>query len=342
MNKWKILGIVASSTVGAIALSLIILTIISHKVYRRSLMATLVVFFFRLTVHHKRDSQVIEDVKYLPLKNDVSYKVPARARTAKQKSQVFKGMTVISVNMQPTFDRVVVYLHGGGYVRQPRLYHWHYLNKLGAKVGNLVVPIYPKAPNHNPDEVFQLMTEFYQELLNRYSTVILMGDSSGGGLALSLCQQWGEMGLKQPSKTILFSPWVDLTLSNPEIEEYQRIDPLISAASERIWAKVWAHDASLTDWRISPLYGPMDKLGDVVLYSGNREILYPDLCKLQETMSKAGVNVKYIVGEGMNHVYQVYPIPEARKTLAEVQKEIENVEVKVNNNVNLAIDKVTV
>ena len=266
MNKWKIIGIVASSTVGAILLSLIVLTIISHKVYRRSLMATLVVFFFRLTVHHKRDSQVIADVKYLPLKNDVPYQVPRRARTRKQTRRDFKGMAVICVNMQPNSDRVVVYLHGGGYVRQPRLYHWKYLNKLGARVGNLVVPIYPKAPCHHPEEVFELMTEFYRQLLNRYSTVVLMGDSSGGGLALSLCQQWCEMGLRQPDKTVLFSPWVDLTLSNPEIEEYQKVEPLISAASERIWAKVWAQDVSLTDWRISPLFGPMDKLGEVVVY----------------------------------------------------------------------------
>lgn len=326
MNKWKILSIVASSTVGAIVLSLIILAVISHKVYRRSLMATLVVFFFRLTVHHKSDSQVISDVKYLPLKNDVPYEVPKRVRTRKQSRREFRGMTVISVNMQPNTDRVVVYLHGGGYVRQPRLHHWKYLNKLADKVGNVVVPIYFKAPNHHPTEVFEVMTGLYKELCQQYETVVLMGDSSGGGLALALCEYWGEMGLKQPIKTILFSPWVDLTLSNPEIEEYQKKEPLISAASERIWAKVWAQDVSLTDWRISPIYGPMDKLGEIVLYSGEREILYPDLCKLYEIMKQGDVNVKYVVGYGMNHVYQVYPIPEARRALVEVVQEIQGVE----------------
>ena len=326
MNKWKILSIVASSTVGAIVLSLIILTVISHKIYRKSLMALLVVFFFRLTVHHKSDGKVIADVQYLPLKNNVPYKVPMRARTKKQSRYDYKGMTVICVNMQQNSDRVALYLHGGGYVRQPRLHHWKYLNKLADRVGNVIVPIYPKAPCHHPTEVFQVMTELYKELLNRYSTVVLMGDSSGGGLALSLCQQWGEMGLKQPSKIILFSPWVDLTLSNPEIEEYQKKEPLISAASERIWAKVWAQDLSLTDWRVSPMFGPMDKLPEVILYSGDCEILYPDLCKLYEIMKQSGVNVKFIVGYGMNHVYQVYPIPEARKALNEVVCEIEQVD----------------
>ena len=168
MNRWKIISIVASSTVGAIVLSIIALAIVSRRVYHRSLMATLVVVFFRMTVHHKRDSQVLEDVKYLPLKNDVPYQVPKRARTRKQQVHDFNGMTVVNVNMQPNSDSVVVYLHGGGYVRQPRLYHWKYLNKLAGRVGNVVVPIYPKAPNHHPNEVFELMTAFYQEICNKY------------------------------------------------------------------------------------------------------------------------------------------------------------------------------
>ena len=322
MNKWTLFAIISSSTVGALILTLITLAIISHKVYHRSLMATLVVCFLRLTVHHKSDEQVKSDVKLLPLKNDVPYSVPKQVRTRKQQSYNLDGMTVVTVNMQPNQSRVVVYLHGGGYVRQPRIHHWKYINNLADKLGNVVVPIYPKAPSHHPLEAFEMMTKLYVELCDKYDKTVLMGDSSGGGFALALCQYWGEIGLKQPDKLILFSPWVDLSLSNPEIDEYQKKDPLISAASERIWAKVWAQDMELTDWRISPMFGPMDKLGEVALYSGEREILYPDLCKLYEIMKDKGVSVTNTVGRGMNHVYQVYPIPEARRALNELVNEI--------------------
>ena len=321
--KWKLFAIISSSTVGALALTLVAFAVVSRKVYHRSLMASLVVLFFKLTVRHKSDGQVVADIKKLPLVNDVPYVVPRRVRTRKQQTLNYHGMTVVCVNMKDNTDRVVVYLHGGGYVRQPRIYHWKYLNKLGSRVGNVIVPIYPKAPNHHPDEAFEVLTKLYLELLDKYDDVVLMGDSSGGGLALALLQHWGKLGYVQPRKTILFSPWVDLTLSNPEIEAYQKVDPLISAASERIWAKVWAQDLSLTDWRISPMFGPMDKLGKVILYSGDREILYPDLCKLYDLM-QVSCDVKFVVGRGMNHVYQVYPIPEARKAFKEVVREIEN------------------
>ncbi|MCH5156610.1 MAG: alpha/beta hydrolase [Clostridiales bacterium] len=325
MTKEKILWLSCGSSVGAIALFIIILTIISRKVYHRSLMATFIVLFFRLTVHHKSDSEVIADANYLPLKNDCPYVIPRSVRTRKQQKYVFEGMTVFGVNMNNNTDRVVVYLHGGGYVRQPRLYHWKYINKLAAKVGNVVVPIYPKAPRHHPKEVVDILTKMYIELCKMFDKVVLMGDSSGGGLALALCQHWDKLGFQQPRKTILFSPWTDLTLSNPEIDRYQKLDPLICASSERIWAKLWAGDIDLRNALISPMFGDMSKLGKILLFTGDREILYPDLVKLNDIMIEQGADVRFTVGHGMNHVYQVYPIPEARKALNEIVEEIKQV-----------------
>ena len=310
------------STVGAIALGLIIFTIVSRKVYHRSLMASLIALFFRLTVRHKSDSQVIADANKLPLVNDCPYHIPRRVKTRKQRRYELNGMAVFSVNANASVDRAVMYLHGGGYVRQPRIYHWKYINKLAAKVGNVIVPIYPKAPRHHPQEVVELLTKLYLLLCEKFDKVVLMGDSSGGGLALALCQSWAQTGLKQPEKTILYSPWTDLSLSNPEIERYQKVDPLICASSERIWGKLWAQDMDIRAPLVSPMFGDMGKLGKILLFTGDREILYPDLCKLYEKMQQQGADVHFTVGRGMNHVYQVYPIPEARAELKKIVKEI--------------------
>ena len=187
----------------------------------------------------------------------------------------------------------------------------------------MIVPIYPKAPNHHPEEVVDILTKLYVELNARFGKVVLMGDSSGGGLALVLCEYWATQGVAQPTKTILFSPWTDLVLDNPEIERYQKLDPLISAASERIWARLWAQDKDMHDPLVSPMYGDMSKLGKVLLFAGDREVLYPDLVKLHGVMKSQGIDVTFTVGRGMNHVYQIYPIPEARAALKEIVKQIE-------------------
>ena len=325
MDKQQIFWISSGSTLGAIALSLIVLTIVSRKVYHRSLMASLVVLFFRLTVRHKSDSEVLADVAYLPIKNDCPYVVPRSVRTRKQRKYQFENMTVFGVNVNGDNDRAVLYLHGGGYVRQPRIYHCKYINKLSARVGNVIVPIYPKAPRHHPEETVDLLTKLYLQLCDRFDKVVLMGDSSGGGLALVLCQHFAQKGIRQPTKTILFSPWTDLTLSNPEIERYQRLDPLISASSERIWAKLWARDKDLRNPIVSPMFGDMTNLGKILLFAGDREILYPDLVKLHGIMTEQGADVDFTVGRGMNHVYQIYPIPEARAALKHIVEEIKQI-----------------
>lgn len=52
--------------------------------------------------------------------------------------------------------------------------------------------------------------------------LILMGDSAGGGFVLALAQFMKQEEVPQPSQLILLSPWLDLSLSNPNIKE---IDP---------------------------------------------------------------------------------------------------------------------
>jgi acetyl esterase/lipase len=52
------------------------------------------------------------------------------------------------------------------------------------------------------------------------SDIILMGDSAGGGMCLSLLQLIREMGLPMPAAASLMSPWVDLTHSMPSIMEW--------------------------------------------------------------------------------------------------------------------------
>lgn len=327
MTKQQVIWLSCGSAVGAIALVLIALTLVSRKVFHRSLMASLVAVYFRLTVRHKSDEQVMADANYLPLVNDCPYRIPLRVRNRMQRAFNFCGMTVYGVNLNST-DTAVIYLHGGAYVRQPRLHHWKYINKLASRVGNVIVPIYPKAPNHHPDEVVGVLTKLYVELCNNFNNVVLMGDSSGGGLALILCQQWVRIGLKQPALTILYSPWTDLTLANPEVEQYQKVDPLISASGSRIWARLWAQDKDMRDPIVSPMFGDMSGLSKVLLFTGDNEILYPDLVKLYQIMQQQGVDVKFTVARGMNHVYQIYPIPEARAALREIVREISQLGVE--------------
>ena len=122
---------------------------------------------------------------------------------------------------------------------------------------------------------------------------------------------------------ILFSPWVDVALENPELEHYQKLDPFISVSNEKIWGKLWAGDLDVCDPKVSPSFGNLEGLPPTTLYVGTREILYPDNILFFKKLQKARVLCSLHVGEGMNHVYPIYPIPEARKVLKEVVQTIQ-------------------
>ncbi len=51
------------------------------------------------------------------------------------------------------------------------------------------------------------------------------------------------------------------------------------------------------------------------MFVGTREIFYPDVLEFYERLEAADVGVQLIVGEGMNHVYPLYPMPEAEAAL---------------------------
>lgn len=288
-------------------------------------MASLVCFYLRLTVHHKSDEKVTEDLKKLPLKNDIPYELPKGLRIkVKYLKTEFKGMVVYILNPKDS-EFCYIHLHGGGYVRQPRRHHWKYFNRLAKKTENLIIPIYPKAPNHHPKEVYELLKEFYIQLRTKYKKLILSGDSSGGGLALGLCEYLKNLGINLPNRLVLMSPWCDLKLDNPLLDQYQKVDPLISYKSEKIWAQCWAKNLDLKNYMVSPMYGDLTNLPIIDLFVGSREILYPDTIKLNDLLTQSSNKVNLTVGRGMNHVYQIYPIPESIGALKQIERIISEV-----------------
>ncbi len=109
-----------------------------------------------------------------------------------------------------------------------------------------------------------------------------------------------------------------LSMSNPEIEDYESADPMLSAYGLIEMGKCWAGDLELTDYRISPIYGDISVLQNVYLFVGTREIFYPDVTLFYSMLQEQGVSAELYIGEGMNHDYPLYPIPEADDAIEQI------------------------
>ena len=226
---------------------------------------------------------------------------------------------------QNASEKHVIYLHGGAYVNSFAPQHWDFMSKLVDMLGcTVTAPNYPHAPEHNVNDVFALMLPLYNELAGDAGSgnITIMGDSSGGGISLALAQRLREDGHAQPGHVVLLSPWLDATLSNPEIAEFDKIDPFLGVEGLKYGGEVYARDVDPKSYLVSPVYGSLKDLAPVTLFIGTRDILYPDCRKLRDKAAGEGVRLNYREYDLMVHNWMLGPMPEAKHAIAEIVETI--------------------
>ena len=226
---------------------------------------------------------------------------------------------------QNASEKHVIYLHGGAYCNSFAPQHWDFMSKLVDMSGcTVTAPNYPHAPEHNVHDVFALMLPLYDELAGvaGSANITIMGDSSGGGISLALAQRLREDGHAQPGHVVLLSPWLDATLSNPEIAEFDKIDPFLGVEGLKYGGEAYARDVDPKSYLVSPVYGSLKDLAPVTLFIGTRDILYPDCRKLRDKASAEGVRLDYREYDQMVHNWMLGPMPEAKHAIAEIVETI--------------------
>lgn len=208
----------------------------------------------------------------------------------------------------------VMYLHGGAHVAEMSRHHWNLLADLVSRTACTVyVPIHPLAPEHSYRDAFKVVIEVYRRLVGRIEArnVILMGDSSGGGLALAVAQQLNQLVLPHPRDIVLISPWLDLALSHPEIEKLEQRDPWLAVRGLVEAGRMWAAGDDLAHPSLSPINGPLHGLGRITIFIGGRDIFIADCRKLRARAESEGVEVHWVEEPKMIHVWPLLPIRKA-------------------------------
>ena len=227
-------------------------------------------------------------------------------------------MRLFYMNVESESDKLIIYLHGGAYVEEMLPFHWLMLDKITSQsAAQFIIPDYPLAPYSDYKVCYAQLETFYKKVLKYYpdKKIIFMGDSAGGGLALGFAMYLDTLGLKGPEKLILMSPWLDLKMDKPEIPFYEKVDPTLKRADLSVDAAYWANGTDLKDYRLSPMYGDVSCLKDVTMFTGTHEFFYPEVMKFSGILTEKSIRNKVYVGEGLNHVYPAFPIPEADEAI---------------------------
>jgi monoterpene epsilon-lactone hydrolase len=213
----------------------------------------------------------------------------------------------------------LLYLHGGAYVYEIMGMQWRMLARfLDEADATVTVPLFPLAPEYTCEQIFQFVLGVYHVLQNDGKPIVVIGDSSGGGMALSLSQQLRDAGATQPSKLVLVSPWLDVTCSDPAQALLDRSDPLLAMPGLREAGIWYAGKLSPTDARVSPLYGDLEGLPPILALTGTHDLLNSDAHRLQALLASQPEAFKMIEYRNMLHVWPSMPIPEAREAMNQI------------------------
>lgn len=206
----------------------------------------------------------------------------------------------------------LIYAHGGGWVHEMSAEHWAFLFQLSAEARlTVTVPIYTLLPHGDAAQANGLMLRLYDGLAPRGREILLGGDSAGGQIALSAALELRDRGIDN-LRTLLISPALDLTLSNPRIPAVLPRDPWLGVEGTRYLTELWRGGLPFTDTRVSPLNGDLHGLGPMVLCAGTRDILHPDARLLRDKARAAGVDVTFLERDGAVHVFPLLPTPTGR------------------------------
>ncbi|PDH27551.1 MAG: alpha/beta hydrolase [Marine Group II euryarchaeote MED-G33] len=222
-------------------------------------------------------------------------------------------------------DTKIVYLHGGGYcIGSSLTTHRIGLRNLAKITGSICHSIDYRLAPENPhpaalDDALSAWLDIAEK--NPESTLILSGDSAGGGLSLALMMRLRDEGHKLPDGAVLFSPWTNLTCDSETYQTLAKADPMLSPRMAIGCADFYAPSPSeKNNPYISPIFGDFKDLPRTLILVGGQEILLDDSRIVGEHAKTAGANFEVDIWPNMFHDWWLFGslIPESKQCLMKV------------------------
>lgn len=198
---------------------------------------------------------------------------------------------------------LIVYLHGGVYTYGNfNTYHAmlsHLTKSLNAPILYIEYALSPEHPYPTANnEIFKV----YSELQKKYAgyKITIIGDSAGGGLAISLINDAQKANLQMPNALALISPWIDLKCVNNSYTTKEALDPILNKDFLYNHALMYA---SNNIKEADPSELKFKKFPPVFLLVGTDEVLNDDTKNFYNYIKPIQSKAKMKEFEGQKHVW---------------------------------------
>ena len=217
----------------------------------------------------------------------------------------------------------ILHLHGGGYTIGSAFGYQTLAGALATGAGaGVLVPEYRLAPEHPYPAAVDDGLAAYSWLIERTPAgqVVLSGDSSGGGLVMTLLLRIREEGLPLPGGAALLCPWVDLSLETSARNADRDAAARQQFAQPRGCAAGYLGEHSAHDPRINALDADLSGLPPLLIQVGTADLLTDDAQRLHDHARAHGVDSRLELYPVETHVFHIFWafLPEAMDAVRQV------------------------
>lgn len=272
-------------------------------------------------ISHRKLKMDKEKLKGLALKNRKKYyhKLPSYVEKKFEVTEL-KDAGCKSYRLVPKagFDgEYIIYIYGSCMCKNISQEQWKMVTDLALETGKgLYVPMYPLAPEYSCRELFDMLCKSYANFSKSFDVekIILLGDSSGAGLALSLTHLAWEDGLRKPDQLIMLSPAMDTEFFDKELEKQIRENVFyenryfFSDGAKDFINTYWVKDYAVKTIYTSPYYEEdlTDICDDIVLFSGTYDMFNGYARNFYNRAKSQGINVRLFEFEEENHNFIIH------------------------------------
>jgi acetyl esterase/lipase len=223
-------------------------------------------------------------------------------------------------------DRVILYLHGGGYVLGSVNTHREMIIRLSKAASARVLALnYRLAPENPFPAAVEDATAAYRWLLSQNvkpNRVVVAGDSAGGGLTVATLVSIRDAKLPVPAAGVCLSPWVDMEGIGASMSTKAKVDPMVQKEGLLGMAALYLNGKDPRSPLAAPLYADLKGLPPLLIHVGETETLLDDSTRIAERAKAAGVKVSLEVWPEMVHVWHLFApvLPEGQRAIEGIGK----------------------
>ena len=216
------------------------------------------------------------------------------------------GVPSLVVSPGEGHEPTVLYLHGGGYVIGSAFGYQPHAGALAASAQTgILVPDYRLAPEHPFPAALEDAQRAYLWLRERTpdpDRATVAGDSSGGGLLLSLLLALKRDDLPLPAAAVIFCPWLDLALRTASPSDA----PLATDEDVRRCVQAYLSGHPADDPIVDPVHADLSGLPPMLIQAATGDARLGDAKALAANANDHGVDARLELFPVQAHAFQLF------------------------------------